>query len=55
VRSYAAGSPLAPMVAAAPAPAYEELVREVEGALGSFMRADSLCFPIEAQLARCRG
>jgi ubiquinone/menaquinone biosynthesis C-methylase UbiE len=54
VRSYIGGSPLAPMVAAAPAPAYEELVREVERALDPLIEQGSLCFPIEAHLALCR-
>jgi hypothetical protein len=54
VRSYIGGSPLAPMVAAAPAPAYEELVRQVERALDPLTEQGSLCFPIEAHLALCR-
>jgi ubiquinone/menaquinone biosynthesis C-methylase UbiE len=54
VRSYVAGSPLAAIVAAAPAHAREQLVHEVEHALGSFTGQDSLCFPIEAQLALSR-
>ena len=54
VRGYIGGSPLAPMVAAAPAPAYAELVREVERALNSFIEQGSLCFPIEAHLAVAR-
>jgi hypothetical protein len=49
------GSPLlAPIVAAAPARAYEELVREVERALDPLIEQGSLCFPIEAHLALCR-
>jgi ubiquinone/menaquinone biosynthesis C-methylase UbiE len=54
VGSYTGGSPLAPMVVAAPAPAYDELVREVERALDPFIERGSLCFPVEAHLALCR-
>jgi SAM-dependent methyltransferase len=54
VRSYVGGSPLAAIVATAPAPAYEELVREVERAVDPFVEQNSLCFPIEAHLAVCR-
>jgi ubiquinone/menaquinone biosynthesis C-methylase UbiE len=54
VRSYIGGSPLAAIVAAAPAPAYEELVQEVERALDPLIERGSLCFPIEAHLALCR-
>jgi ubiquinone/menaquinone biosynthesis C-methylase UbiE len=53
VRSYVGGSPLAALVAAAPAAAYEELVREVERALDSLIEQSSLSFPIEAHLALC--
>jgi ubiquinone/menaquinone biosynthesis C-methylase UbiE len=51
VGSYIGGSPLAPIVATAPAPAYEELVSEVERALDPLIERGSLCFPIEAHLA----
>jgi SAM-dependent methyltransferase len=51
VRSYIGGSPLAATVAAAPAPAYDELVVEVERALDPLLEHGSLCFPIEAHLA----
>ena len=54
VRSYIGGSPLAGIVAAAPKQAYEELVSEVEHGLASYIQHDSLCFPIEANLAVCR-
>jgi ubiquinone/menaquinone biosynthesis C-methylase UbiE len=56
VRSYVGGSPLASMVAAAPAAAYEKLVREVERALDPLIEqgSRSLSFRIEAHLARCR-
>ena len=53
VRGYVGGSPLAALVAAAPAPAYEELVNEVERALDRFVGHGSLSFPIEAHLALC--
>ena len=55
VSSYAGGSPLAAIVAAAPASAYEKLVGEVEQALDPLIEQGSLCFPIEAHLALCRG
>jgi hypothetical protein len=51
VRSSTGGSPLAGLVARAPAPAYEELVREVERELGQSGREGSLRFPVEAHLA----
>jgi ubiquinone/menaquinone biosynthesis C-methylase UbiE len=54
VRSYVGGSPLAAIVAAAPASAYEKLVEEVERALDPLIERGSLCFPIEAHLALCR-
>jgi ubiquinone/menaquinone biosynthesis C-methylase UbiE len=54
VRGYVGGSPLAALVAAAPAPAYEELVREVERATDSLIEQGSLSFSIEAHLAVCR-
>jgi ubiquinone/menaquinone biosynthesis C-methylase UbiE len=54
IRGYIGGSPLAAFVAAAPAPAYEELVREVKRALDPLIEQESLCFPIEAHLALCR-
>jgi ubiquinone/menaquinone biosynthesis C-methylase UbiE len=54
VRSYVGGSPLAALVAAAPAPAYDELVTEVERALDPPGEHESLRFPIEAHLALCR-
>jgi hypothetical protein len=54
VGSYIGGSPLAAKVATAPAPAYEELVSEVERALDPVIEQGSLCFPIEAHLALCR-
>jgi hypothetical protein len=50
VDSYIGGSPLAPIVATAPVPTYEELVSEVERALDPLIEHDSLCFPIEAHL-----
>jgi ubiquinone/menaquinone biosynthesis C-methylase UbiE len=53
VRGYVGGSPLAALVTAAPAPAYEELVNEVERALDRFVGHGSLSFPIEAHLALC--
>ena len=53
VRSYIGGSPLAAVVATAPASAYERLVSEVERALGPFIAQGPLSFPIEAHLARC--
>jgi hypothetical protein len=53
VGSYIGGSPLAAMVAMAPAPAYEKLVSEVERGLGPFIAQGELCFPIEAHLALC--
>jgi SAM-dependent methyltransferase len=53
VRSQVGGSPLAAAVTAAPAAAYEELVREVERALDPLIEQGSLCFPIEAHLALC--
>jgi hypothetical protein len=53
VRSYTAGSLLAAIVAAAPDPAYRDLVREVERALGPLIEHGSLRFPIEAHLALC--
>jgi SAM-dependent methyltransferase len=55
VRGYIGGSPLAALVAAAPAPAQEELVREVMRALDPLIEQGSLRFPIEAHLAVCRG
>jgi SAM-dependent methyltransferase len=54
VSGYVGGSPLAALVAAAPASAYEELVREVERALDPFVEQGSVSFPIEAHLAVCR-
>jgi ubiquinone/menaquinone biosynthesis C-methylase UbiE len=54
VGSYIGGSPLAAIVATAPAAAYEGLVGEVEHALGPFIAEGALCFPIEAHLALCR-
>jgi hypothetical protein len=54
VRSYIGGSPLAAIVATAPAPAYEKLVSEVERALDPLIEQGLLCFPIEAHLALCR-
>ena len=54
VASYVHGSPLAAVVASAPATAYDALVREVERSLVAFIQDGSLCFPIEAHLARCR-
>jgi ubiquinone/menaquinone biosynthesis C-methylase UbiE len=54
VRGYIGGSPLAALVAASPAPAYEELVREVERSLDPLVEQGSLSFPIEAHLALCR-
>jgi hypothetical protein len=54
VDSYIAGSPLAPIVAAAPTPAYEKLVREVERALDPLMEQGWLSFAIEAHLALYR-
>jgi ubiquinone/menaquinone biosynthesis C-methylase UbiE len=54
VGSYIGGSPLAPIVATAPAPAYEELVSEVERALDPLIEQGSLSFPIAAHLALCR-
>jgi SAM-dependent methyltransferase len=54
VHGYVGGSPLAALVTAAPAPAYEELAGEVERALDAFVEQDSLSFPIEAYLALCR-
>jgi SAM-dependent methyltransferase len=54
VASYVHGSPLAALVAAAPATAHDALVREVERSLDAFIHDGSLCFPIEAQLVRCR-
>ena len=54
VSSYIGGSPLAAVVATAPAAAYERLVGEVEDALDPLIEQGSLCFPIEAHLARCR-
>jgi ubiquinone/menaquinone biosynthesis C-methylase UbiE len=54
VRSYIGGSPLAALVAAAPAHAQDALVREVERALDPLIEDGSLCFPIEAHLAVCR-
>ena len=51
VGSYIGGSPLAAIVATAPASAYEELVSEVERGLGASIE---LSFPIEAHLAVCR-
>jgi ubiquinone/menaquinone biosynthesis C-methylase UbiE len=53
VRAYTGGSPLAAPVAAAPAPNYDELVREVERALAPFVEEGSLSFSIEAHLAFC--
>jgi SAM-dependent methyltransferase len=55
VRSQIGGSPLAPIAAAAPASAREELLREVERALAPVTEPGSLWFPIEAHLALCRG
>jgi hypothetical protein len=43
-----------PLAAAAPLPAYEELVREVERALNAFVERGSVSFPMEAHLALCR-
>jgi SAM-dependent methyltransferase len=54
VRSYIGGSPLAAILATAPAPAYGQLVEEVERALDPLIGRGSLCFPIEAHLALCR-
>ena len=54
VASYVHGSPLAAVVASAPATAYDALVQEVERSLVAFIQDGSLCFPIEAHLARCR-
>jgi SAM-dependent methyltransferase len=54
VLGYIGGSPLAPLVSAAPALASEDLVREVERALDRFVEQSSLSFPIEAHLALCR-
>jgi hypothetical protein len=54
VRGYIGGSPLAAIVGAAPARAYEKLVSEVERALDPLIAQGSLCFPIEAHLACCR-
>jgi hypothetical protein len=54
VGSYVGGSPLAAIVATAPAPAYDELVSEVERALDPVIEQGALCFPIEAHLAICR-
>src|SRR5262245_519506 len=45
VRSYIGGLPLAAIVAAAPAPAYERLASEVEYALDSLIHQGTLCFP----------
>jgi SAM-dependent methyltransferase len=53
VHGYVGGSPLAALVAAAPAPAYEELLREVERGTDSLIEQSSLSFPIEAHLALC--
>ena len=53
VRSQLGGSPLAPIAAAAPAAAREELLREVERALAPVTDPGSLRFPIEAHLALC--
>ena len=53
VRSYVNGSPLAAIVAAGPATAYDELLSEVERELGPFTKQGELRFPIEAQLALC--
>jgi ubiquinone/menaquinone biosynthesis C-methylase UbiE len=54
VGSYVGGSPLAAIVASAPARAYEKLVSEVNCALDPLIERGSLCFPIEAHLAVCR-
>jgi hypothetical protein len=54
VRSYLDGSPLAPIAAAAPATAYDELVGRLEHALSASTEEGSLSFPIEAQLAVAR-
>jgi ubiquinone/menaquinone biosynthesis C-methylase UbiE len=54
VRSYIGGSPLAAIVAAAPPPAYEQLVSEVERGLEPLTEQGSLSFPIEAHLALSR-
>jgi ubiquinone/menaquinone biosynthesis C-methylase UbiE len=54
IGSYIGGSPLAAIVATAPAPAYEKLVSEVERGLDSCIEQNSLFFPIEAHLAVCR-
>jgi hypothetical protein len=54
VRGYIGGSPLAAIVGAAPARAYEKLVSEVERALDTLIAQGSLCFPVEAHLACCR-
>jgi ubiquinone/menaquinone biosynthesis C-methylase UbiE len=54
VSSYIGGSPLAAIVATAPAAAYEGLIGEVERALGPYIAEGALCFPIEAHLALCR-
>jgi hypothetical protein len=54
VGSYIGGSPLAAIVATAPAPAYEKLVSEVERSLDSFIEQGALRFPIEAHLGICR-
>ena len=54
VRSYIGGSPLAAIVAGAPAPAYDTLMGEVVRALEPFSEQGSLCFPIEAHLALSR-
>jgi SAM-dependent methyltransferase len=54
VKSYVNGSPLAALVAGAPATAYDDLVQEVERELLPFTGQGSLCFAIEAQLAVCR-
>jgi ubiquinone/menaquinone biosynthesis C-methylase UbiE len=51
VRSYLNGSPLAPLAAAAPSGVYDELVGELERALGAFGDEESLAFPIGAHLA----
>jgi ubiquinone/menaquinone biosynthesis C-methylase UbiE len=54
VGSYVGGSPIAAIVATAPAPAYDELVSEVERALDPITQQGSLRFPIEAHLAHGR-
>ena len=47
VESYVSGSPLAAIVSSAPAAARQELLHDVERALGP----GSVCFPMEAHLA----